>query len=424
MGDLADAISEAGREPEELEEALGGFGRVGPQIEDRDDAETVVQLLETIGEGESGIGELRLVGRLASKFESAAEHDAVYELLAADGIDALLELGDLVYAAAAHPEARPGDLEAMLEMLVAFARYGCAEGGEYAVRMLNEGRAEDRPEWTRFFNALVGDNPVTDVVFDGVTGFPGGEVGADFLSAANDLYGRHVLEEHPFDSGPGRRELERYLEADDARSFPAAEALWFLEDVEALLDDALRHPDPNVRLEAAGAAASRGGDEALETVVDAVRDPATANHALQVLEDLEKLDQAPQEALNDDHFAAAELCDWLTHPNEYGRPPDDIELLDHREAHWPPTEDTRELRLFRFEYDGAGEHGDGEQESEVGVGMVGSVTFALASLTGLDEVPDPEEAYALHCCYELTWNDDPRAPAEASVEAGRRLLDW
>lgn len=417
MGELEEAIAEAGREPEQLEEALGGFGRRGPQIEDRGDAAAVVELLESIGEGEPGIGDLRVAGRLASKFESAAEHDAVYELLAGEGIDALLGVVDDVYAAAAHPEARSGDLEAMLEVLVAFARYGCAEGGEYAVRLLNEGRGLDRPEWTRFFNALVAESPLTQVVYDGVAGFPEGQVAADFLATANHLYARHVLDEHPYDSRPGRRELEAYLEADDGRSFPAAEALWFLEDVDDLLDQALEHPDPNVGLEAAGAAASRGDDEALQRVVDAVRDPATANHALQVLEDLERLDDAPEEALDDDHFAAAELCDWLSHPNEFGRPPDEIELMDHREAHWPPTEDTRDLRLFRFEY-------EDEDGTEIGVGMVGSVTFGLASLTGLDEIPDPEEAYALHCCHELIWSDDPRAPEEPSLEAGRQLLDW
>jgi hypothetical protein len=56
------------------------------------------------------------------------------------------------------------------------------------------------------------------------------------------------------------------------------------------------------------------------------------------------------------------------------------------------------------------------------VGLVGSVTFALLDETTA-EMP-AEDIYALHCCWELEMNKDPRAPQKRSVEAGRRLLGW
>ena len=68
--------------------------------------------------------------------------------------------------------------------------------------------------------------------------------------------------------------------------------------------------------------------------------------------------------------------------------------------------------------------GDDEEEEaakdDAGYGMVGSVTFALfgeatSALT-------PIEVYALHCCWELEMNHDPRAPEKRSVKAGMALL--
>ena len=53
--------------------------------------------------------------------------------------------------------------------------------------------------------------------------------------------------------------------------------------------------------------------------------------------------------------------------------------------------------------------------------MVGGLsTFALFG----ENSPDlkPVEVYALHCCWELQFNKDDRAPAERSVAAGLAIL--
>ena len=52
--------------------------------------------------------------------------------------------------------------------------------------------------------------------------------------------------------------------------------------------------------------------------------------------------------------------------------------------------------------------------------MVGSITFSLFGETTEDL--SPEDIYALHCCWELEVNDDPRAPEERTIEAGRKIL--
>jgi hypothetical protein len=138
--------------------------------------------------------------------------------------------------------------------------------------------------------------------------------------------------------------------------------------------------------------------------------------ARQYLEELGHAERIPPAALKPDFRAMAEMCLWLAHPHEFGEPPTDIHLFDTRELDWPPTNDRRRLWLFRYTYAGRGEDGI----DEVGLGMVGSITFALFGETTAEM--SPEDAYGLHCCWELEMNEDPRAPKKRTAKAGRKLL--
>ena len=135
------------------------------------------------------------------------------------------------------------------------------------------------------------------------------------------------------------------------------------------------------------------------------------------LEELGRDDLIP-DAANEPHFRAlADMCDWLAHPQEFGRSPDEIELYDTRELFWPPTNDVRQLWLFKYRYI-AEEKGESD---DCGLGMYGSTTFSLFDETNSDMAP--EDVYALHCCWELEANDDPRAPDERTIAAGRAILE-
>ena len=74
------------------------------------------------------------------------------------------------------------------------------------------------------------------------------------------------------------------------------------------------------------------------------------------------------------------------------------------------------MYALRYLYRGS----DEDEDDDSGYGMVGSVTFALFGEATADLTP--LEVYALHCCQELRWNDDPRAPGELSIEAGLLIL--
>jgi hypothetical protein len=92
--------------------------------------------------------------------------------------------------------------------------------------------------------------------------------------------------------------------------------------------------------------------------------------------------------------AAVELAQWLAYPTELGRYPDDIELVDNRVLFWPPAGERLELWLFEYRVSAP----LGLDEDDVGVGLVGGVTFSMSSYeTHLRPV---EHVYAIHCFWE------------------------
>jgi hypothetical protein len=251
---------------------------------------------------------------------------------------------------------------------------------------------------------------------------PSGFAAVLTLDLANTLCRQQRLERHPFDTLTGHQMLESWL-ADQHRehfsyAVSSAASLPFLEDEarNKLASLALDHPDTAVQMEAAWASAYRGGEAGLKFLARLCTDPRSSRTAQQYLEELGRSDVIPEEARDPDFRAMAEMCGWLAHPNEFGRPPDDIVLYDTRELYWPPTGDTRRLWLFRYRYAKQGE----DQEDDIGISMVGSVTFALFGEARAEM--SPEDIYGLHCCWELEMNEDARAPKKRSAKAGRKLL--
>jgi hypothetical protein len=59
------------------------------------------------------------------------------------------------------------------------------------------------------------------------------------------------------------------------------------------------------------------------------------------------------------------LVEWLKHPLEFGRPPDEIAVLDARDRPWPDHDDEVSCALFRFRYG-----------ADWQVGIVGPFTFS------------------------------------------------
>ncbi|HEY1064665.1 MAG TPA: HEAT repeat domain-containing protein, partial [Pirellulales bacterium] len=238
---------------------------------------------------------------------------------------------------------------------------------------------------------------------------PSGFVAVAFLDMSNALARAGKAERHPFDSPAGRKQIEAWLRDDDEKHFSyahsAAAALPFIakEVREPLLAMAEKHPDVNVRMEAAWARVKSGNETGVDSLLKLCLDPSYSRKAVLYLQDLGLGDRVPAKCREPEFQAISEMAEWLAHPQEFGRPPDAVDVYDSRELYWPPTKDKRRLTLVKYTY-----KGDNGNEPRSGIGMVGSVTFALFG----EATPDlpPEDVYGLHCCWELMINKATGAP--------------
>jgi hypothetical protein len=222
------------------------------------------------------------------------------------------------------------------------------------------------------------------------------------LDSANAAQREGAKFAHPFDSTAGKQQLERWLSDHDEEHFgyavSAAAALPFISAPErdTLLGLAFGHPSAEVRLEAAWAAGKLGRDAGIEWLTRACLDVSLAEQARQYLTELGRADAIPAEAEDAGFRAKAEFAQWLAHPNELGRLPDELEIVDHRELQWPPEREPKQLWLIKYRVRDV----TGLEADDVGVGLVGSVTFCLFSYK-LEQRP-PEDCYGLHCYWEMT----------------------
>jgi hypothetical protein len=351
---------------------------------------------------------------LIGLFQSVESREA-FDVLRAEGVPRLLEVFDDRLASGADD---PGDLlfllkvaamyrvEAVVERVVSAVRRP-VEPGSYMWSVIFGVFDEDHPYRLRLFHAL--RDPL-----------PRGFVGVAYLDLANAVLREGHVSSHPFDTSEGKARLREFLTAADQASYAhsAAVALPFIgrPDRDGLLALAMDHPSVDVPLEAARVAGKLGSDSALRFLSRACLDPRSSKAAVAHLNELGQGGLIPAEALEADFQALSEMVVWLSHPNEFGRAPDAIDVVDTRELFWPPTGDRRDLWLVRYRF----EPNEPGESAAVGVGLVGSITFALSGEAAAD-LP-PEDLYALYCCWELQVRKDPRAPEERTVEAGRALL--
>ncbi len=301
--------------------------------------------------------------------------------------------------------------EASLQRIVAAARAGLqAEGFLWSTIF---GELSDAPAEAHQLLAALGDPMVP------------GFIAVALLDLANTMWRAAPDEPHAFDTSTGRAHLAAWLASEDAEEFSyalsATVALAGMtgQEATALLLLADGHPDLFVKMEAAWVRGRRGDESAIAQLAAWAADPRTGRRAVEYLRELGRLESVPPVVNSLDYFALAEMAAWLSHPLEFGRPPDELAVLDHRRIHWPPTRDDRDLWLVRYRYAGAAD--DGAQD-DVGVGCVGSVTFALFGEA--TEKLDPDDLYGLYCCWELEQAGDERAPRHRSALAGRKLLGF
>lgn len=354
---------------------------------------------------------------LAGLFQQVASEEA-YRELRENGLPILRRLVRQEMAHASEEGSR--DLLFVLKVLTL---YKDPEDADLIIQAVRQPLAPEDFLWSLVFGEMNAENPGWERVCDGLRSpLPPGFIAVAYLDFVNAHAIRGALTEHPFASPEGVEKLREWLSDPDEERFgyahSATAALPFIPEGPRteLLQVAGVHPDVGVRMEAAWAAARLGDPNGRRQLREWCLDPRYSRTACGYLEELGDREAIPAEATEPDFQAMAEMCEWLAHPNEFGRAPDEIVLYDKRELYWPPTDDTRPVWLFTYTYRPT----EPDEELDLGIGMVGSDTFALfgENTAGLS----PEDIYGLHCCWELQMNEDSRAPEERTPEEGRRIL--
>ncbi len=311
----------------------------------------------------------------------------------------------------------------VLYALKLLAYTGTKEGVECIARVAKRGYETDNYMWSVALSPFGEGHPGAPTLFGALSKpLPEKFLAVSLLDAANEAAREHKLKRHPFDSAAGKEKLAGYLSGRKASeasyAVSACAALPFIgaSRRKPLVALARKHKDPAIRMEVAWATAKLGDKAGLDYLAEQCLDRNASAQATRYLEELGKKKLVPRAAREPDFAAMAEMCGWLAHPNEYGEPPDSIELMDKRKIYWPPTRDTRELRLFSFVY----EKSRHREERSVGVGMVGSMTWSFFDDT--KPTMKPEEIYGHHCCFELEATGDPRAPKKRTGKAGWALI--
>ena len=353
---------------------------------------------------------------LIALFQQVESNDA-FEVLKKEGLP---ELRRLFSEGKAHPQNYESELMLILKIL---ALYKQKSDAVFITDLLKEGFLSDEFMWSIIFRTFDEKHPYLKFVLGELkVTLPQGFACVAYL----DFVNRHVIEgrinSHSFNTKIGVKKLIEFFQDKDKNhfsyAFSAATALPFLslDNQDQLFPLANRHPDALVRLESAWAMTKVGKETGLKELQKWAKDVKYSKIACEYLKELNLKDKIPDEVKGKNFKAMAEMCSWLSHPNEFGEPPTKIELFDKRVLFWPPTNDKRTVWLFKYEYP---PYEDGEDLVK-GISMVGSVTFALFGEAKVDL--SPEDVYGLHCVWELELNEDERAPTNRTKEAGRKIL--
>jgi len=393
-------------------------------VRSRPDGEAICDVLAAIVRGEvaRGDGFNSALHAVAGLFQEVdPEGSDVVAVLMNRGTPLLRQAAERVLAAGEEEQA--GDVLFVLKVL---AMYGTREGADLIIRLARKGFRSEDWLWNVILGGFREGHPQVQYVLASLSDpLPAGFIAVSLLDAANRFFLEGGEARHPFDSDEGMGRLHAWLADPDAEHFSyansATAALPFINHPKRpeLLDAATRHPSPEVRLEGAWAAAKLDDEAGLRVLAGMCLDVNLGARASEYLRELKRPDAIPAEASAPDFKAAAEFAQWLAHPNELGRPPDELDICDHRTLRWPPDFAERPVWLLRYVM----RQTNGLEPDDVGVGMVGSTTWCFFSYD-MEQRP-PEDVYAVHCFWEMGRERIAMHDAEAnSSEYDAMLAQW
>ena len=314
------------------------------------------------------------------------------------------------------------EAESFFDLLEDLAETYHEDAVEGIVRAARHDALRGSYQWKRVFGSFDEDHPDTERLMAAFQDDPpDGLVGVLLLDAANNLFLDDWKGPHPFASEKGAARLRTWLESrnpdDYSYAHSAAIGAAFIGDAfrSALLVLAHSHPDQEVQMEGAWADAKTGGSRGVDLLKKACLELHQSERARDYLEELGHEKEIPAAALEPAFAAQADMSHWLQHPNELGAAPLSIEIYDHKELFWPPTEDKREIWLIKFAY-----KFEDDEAPKTGYGSVGSMTWS--SFEEFETPPKPEDLYLHHCTLEQERDEKRTESAAKEGSAKARAL--
>lgn len=371
------------------------------QIRSRRDAKAICSALrdllsfENAPEARHGVTRL---WELASLFQEVAKEESpAFRILQNEGQSLLIRSFDEF-----DKRLDERDKDRLLFVLKILAMYGSREGAVHVVNAACKPLAPNAYLWSVVLSMFSGEHPHRDYVFDALSSpLPEGFIAVALLDSANRAAIEGSKIRHPFDSQRGKQRLHQWLANRDPDDFSyarsASTALPFVSTPrrDQLFALALDHVDPEVQMEAAWAAGRLGRESGLKVLARYCLDIRHSTVAQQYLRELNREDLIPKAVSEPSFQAKADFANWLSHPSELGRPPDEVRILDHRELFWPPDGETKTLWLMEYTVRDT----SGLEDDDIDRGLVGGITWCFFSY---DMCERPYgDIYAIHCYWEL-----------------------
>ena len=392
-------------------------------IKSKRDAQAICKALEAVDQKAAGKrkrGESPLY-KLAGLFQDVEGGSDACHHLRDHGIPVLLKLARKARTEEGFDESN------FLFVLKMLAAYGTTEGADLVIEVARSGYANDRYLWFVVLGMFSAEHPEARRVFTALSNpLPDKFLAVSLLDASNRLWLEGGEMRHPFDSDQGVTRLEKWLRDPEPEHFSyaisATAALPFIQHSRQneLFEIAGDHPDVGVQLETAWALAKLERPNGLEKLVELCKKVNHSSRAKSYLKELGREDMIPRESQQPDFEAKAEFAQWLAHPNELARFPDELEIIDQRDLRWPTDGKVSHFWLIKFRAKDA----TGLAIDQMDVGFVGNgiwchFTYELAQR-------HPEDAYAIHCYWQLAGDNlvTDTEVDEGSSEYDSLFQDW
>lgn len=384
----------------EISVALGKIS--APEVKTEAESELICQALETVQSQLQGSFDEtieRNIYELTTLFQNASTKEAA-SYLSDRGIPLLIEILSTIEFKQYQSQSFISCEPMMLKM---FALYKNQAGWNKLAECVKNDFKNEEYLWSVILNTVADNEAKYDLVIKTLNGkIPSGFLGICYLDMCNAIAIRTNTFKHPFNSPDGFAFLDAIVKniepGNESYAVSATASIPFLarEYQDRLLEIVSRHHSVDIQIEAAWAGAKIGSNGSADKLVGFAKDYRYSQKAISYLNELHLENRIPAEVLAPDFQALSEMCNWLAHPNEFGEYPDHAEIYYKKNLYWPPTRDVRDIYLIRYIY----KNHKADGADEVGIGLVGSVTFSLFGLENMLTLK-PLELLAIHCNWEF-----------------------